>query len=99
MGSLEGQQVIFELPPDFFTDTRRGIATSQLMEYLQILKRYISSKKVSLYLTTLCQSHKIDKRELVLFIYEPDFMSFQFIRGRKFKTLTDVIAAISTGVI
>lgn len=99
MGSLEGQQVTFELPPDFFTDTRRGIASSQLIEYLQILKEYIFSKKVSLYLTTLCQSHEIDIDKLVLFIYEPDFMSFQFIRGRKFKSLTGVVAAISRNAI
>lgn len=99
MGSLNDRKVVFVLPPDFFTDTRRGITTSQLMEYLEILKEYIFLKKERLYITVLCQSHKINTSKLVLFIYEPDFMSFQFIRGKRFKTLTDIIAAISTGAI
>ncbi|AKZ47317.1 MULTISPECIES: hypothetical protein [Enterococcus] len=98
-GSLLNQQVIFELTPDFFTDTRRRIAATQLMEYLQILNKYITSKDVALYLTTLCQSHEINIEKLSLFIYEPDFMSFQFIRGSRFKRLSDIVVAINTKAI
>lgn len=94
-GSFEGVQVTFELTPVFFNSGRRGLAATQLLEYIEILKSYIEKSKKDLYITTLCQSHKIDLDDLVLYIYEPDFMGFQFIRGKKFKNLSGLISAIT----
>ena len=37
--------------------------------------------------------------DIILYVLEPDFMSFQTKDGRDFDNLTSVIAAISTGVI
>lgn len=98
-GVFENVQVTFEITPTFFTNSRRGLVASELVGYLKILKNYVESSNKELYLTTLCQSHKIDPNDLILFIYEPDFMGFQFILGRRFKTLTDVVIAIQTKAI
>lgn len=98
-GSFEKVDVVFEITPTFFVNSRRSLVASELIGYLKGLKRYIESTDKDLYITTLCQSHKFDPSELVLFIYEPDFMGFQFIKGRRFKSLTDVFIAIETGII
>lgn len=98
-GVFENVKVIFEITPTFFTNSRRGLVASELAGYLRILKNYIESSKKELYLTTLCQSHDINPSNLILFIYEPDFMGFQFIKGRRFKNLTDVVIAIQTKII
>lgn len=95
-GSLREQRVIFELPPSFFTSEERRTSSVQLVEFLKILNGYITSKNVDLFITTLCQSHDINVEKLALFIYEPEFMSFQFIRGKRFKTLSEVVIAITT---
>ena len=95
-GRLKEQRVTFELPPSFFTSAVRRISSAQLMEFLKILNEYITSKDVDLYITTLCQSKEINIEKLTLFIYEPDFMSFHFVRGQRFKTLSEVAIAITT---
>lgn len=97
-GSLNGQKVTFVLPPAFFSNPIE-VNADQMQEFLKILERYITSDSRELYLTTLCQSIDINMDDLKLFIYEPSFMAFQFIRGRKFKSLSDVVAAISTKAI
>lgn len=98
-GSFEGTEAIFEITPIFFNSSRRNLQSSELMGYLKVLKKYIENSTNNLYLTTLCQSEKFETSNIVLFIYEPDFMGFQFIGGRRFKTLTDLIIAIQTNVI
>ncbi|HFM7022537.1 TPA: hypothetical protein ACG9W6_000929, partial [Enterococcus faecium] len=77
----------------------RRLQVDQLIEYLSIIKNYVKKHPNYLFLTTMCQSRKLDMEDIILYILEPDFMSFQTMDGRDFSTLTSVIAAISTKVI
>lgn len=89
----------FVMPEPFFLGNERRLSVDQLIEYLYIIKKYVELHPNNLYLTTMCQSRKLDMEDIILYVLEPDFMSFQTENGRDFGTLTAVIAAISTGVI
>ncbi|MFC7054408.1 hypothetical protein ACFQOY_13735 [Enterococcus alcedinis] len=92
-------KLTFVMPEVFFQGNERRLDTNQLISFLEILKNYIQQKPGNFYLTTLCQSRKIDLEDLVLYVLEPDFMSFQTKSGIKYSSLTDMVIAISTGVI
>lgn len=98
---FEGRSATFVLPPDFFNGTSRDLAQAQLVEFIGIVKNYIEHKKTKIYLMTMCQSHDINENDLILFVYEPRFISFELAEGQKtnFKNLETMVAAISRNVI
>ncbi len=99
---LENKGVNFILPPDFFSGGNRSVMQFQLLEFVEMIKHYLEQSKRGLYLTTMCQSHAIKEDDKVtLYVYDPNFMSFQLADGdrRIFKTLDSLIAAISTNAI
>lgn len=99
--SFENTQAIFQLPPAFFNNSIRGLVKDQLFEYLDILGNYIKRKPNSLYINTLCQTHRIDMDKLVLYIYDPDFPSFILSSNpdREFESLSTLVSMISTNAI
>lgn len=96
-GFFENSEVTFILPEVFFEGNQRGLAKDQLIDYLNILGEYVEKKPKQLYLLTLCQSGEIDEKNLMLNVYEPDFMSFVTTSGKKIPSLSDVVIAIKTG--
>lgn len=98
-GSLESVNITFVLPEEFFVGNERSLDSNQLLGYLEILKKYVETGSTDLYLTSLCQSRKIDMDDIVLYVLDPDFMCFQTLTGRDFPTLTTIIVAITTKVI
>ncbi|MBO0445567.1 hypothetical protein JZO78_04355 [Enterococcus ureilyticus] len=92
-------QITFVMPEPFFLGNERRLSVDQLIEYLEIIKKYVEAHPNEIYLTTMCQSRELDMEDIILYVLEPDFMSFQTKDGRDFETLTAVIAAISTGAI
>lgn len=99
LGEFENKKICFVLPETFFKDSRRNIAPDVLEDYLSVLKKYVVENDVNLLITTLCHSTTIDPDDLTVFIYEPDEMGFQFVNGRRFERLTDIVVAINTKVI
>lgn len=99
LGEFEDRKIRFVIPETFFKDSRRNIAPDILEGYLSDLKKYVEENDVKLLITTLCHSTTIDPEDLTVFIYEPDEMGFQFVNGRKFERLTDIVIAINTRAI
>ena len=91
--------ITFVMPEAFFVSNERRLQSEQIIEYLSIIKNYVKKHSNYLFLTTMCQSQKLDMEDIVLYILEPDFMAFQTLDGKEFSTLTAVVAAISTKVI
>ena len=99
IGEFENKKIRFVIPETFFQDSRRNIAPDILESYLFDLKKYVDGNNVELLITTLCHSTTIDPNDLTVYIYEPDEMGFQFVNGRKFERLTDIVIAINTKLI
>lgn len=99
LGEFENKKIRFVIPETFFKDSRRNIAPDILEGYLSELKKYVDKNDVKLLITTLCHSTTIDLNDLTVYIYEPDEMGFQFVNGRKFERLTDIVIAINTKAI
>ncbi|MGM0175431.1 hypothetical protein [Enterococcus sp. DIV0800] len=99
LGEFENKKIRFVIPETFFQDSRRNIAPDILESYLFDLKKFVDENDVKLLITTLCHSTTIDLEDLTVYIYEPDEMGFQFVNGRKFERLTDIVIAINTKAI
>ncbi|MFK4757273.1 hypothetical protein WKI11_12195 [Enterococcus avium] len=97
--NFEDIKITFAMPEAFFVANERRLQTDQLIDYLSIIKKYVEKHSDYLFLTTMCQSRELDMEDIILYVLEPDFMSFQTKDGRDFDSLTSVIAAISTSVI
>lgn len=96
---LEDVKVTFVLPEAFFNNSRSRIVPAELMNYLKIISEYIEESNQEIFLTTMCQSRKINMKDIALWIFEPEFMSFQTREGAKFITLTSLVLAIQTKAI
>jgi hypothetical protein len=101
-------QVVFEnvkatiyLPQAFFSNSIRGLSKEQLFEYVEMLGKYIRTNPDSLYINTMCQTHKIDIENLALYVYDPDFPSFILASNtnREFRSLSVLASMISTNAI
>lgn len=68
----------------------------ELLNYLKIINEYIQKENKEIFITTMCQSQEIDLKDLTLWIFEPEFMSFQTRNGQKFATLTSLVIVIQT---
>lgn len=97
--SFENKSITFILPPVFFQGNQRGLSTDQLFSFLETIRDYFKDNPNQYYLTTLCQSQEIDLSNIVLYVLEPDFMSFQTLKGKTFESLTAIVAAITTKAI
>lgn len=89
----------FVMPPVFFQGNQRRQNADQLKSFLETIRDYIEKKPGQFYLTSLCQSQDIDLDDIVLYVLEPDFMSFQTRSGIVYSSLAKMVAAISTGAI
>lgn len=96
---LEDVKVTFILPEAFFNNSRNRLVPEELMNYLKIIGEYIEKNNQEIFLTTMCQSRKINMEDIALWIFEPEFMSFQTRGGAKFITLTSLVLAIQTKAI
>lgn len=94
-------KAIFRLPPAFFSNSIRGVVKEQLLDYIEMLETYIQEKNKSIYINTMCQTHKIDINKIILYVYDPDFPSFSLVSNpdREFENLSSLAAAIVTKAI
>lgn len=99
---LENKKVTFVLPPDFFSGGNRSTVQFQLLEFIEIIQEYVRKSQKEIYLMTMCQSQAItDNNSIILYIYDPSFMSFRLASGNNMilKNLNVLITAISTKAI
>lgn len=94
--SFENISLKFILPEAFFNNSRTRLMPDELLNYLKIINEYIQKENKEIFITTMCQSQEIDLKDLTLWIFEPEFMSFQTRNGQKFATLTSLVIAIQT---
>lgn len=73
---FENVKATIYLPQAFFSNSIRGVTKEQLFGYIDVLGEYIRTNPDSLYISTLCQTHKIDIENIALYVYDPDFPSF-----------------------
>lgn len=99
--SFENTKAIFRLPQAFFNNSIRGLVKEQLFEFIGMLDKYVSDNPDSLYINTMCQTHRIDMEKIVLYIYDPDFPSFILASNpdREFGSLSILASVISTKAI
>lgn len=97
--SLENVKVKFILPEAFFNNSRSRLVPDELMGYLKIISDYIAKSGKEIFLTTMCQSQRINLEDIKLWIFEPEFMSFQTRNGDEFTSLTNFVIAIQTKLI
>lgn len=95
---LSDVNLTFVLPEEFFLNDNQQNIVEGLTESLMIINNYVKSNSSALYLTTMCQSKKLDLNNIELYIADPDFMAFQTI-DKDFDELRSVTVAITTGVI
>lgn len=94
--SLENVKVKFILPEAFFNNSRSRLVPDELMGYLKTISDYMAKSDKEIFLTTMCQSQRINLEDITLWIFEPEFMSFQTRNGDEFTSLTNFVIAIQT---
>lgn len=93
---LQGVSILFKLPESFFEGNLKRTSADQLVNFLKILEQFIEKKHTEIYLVTMCQSQVIDENNIVLYVLDPEFLSFLTKDERKYNSLTKVAVAISS---
>lgn len=99
--SFEKMKGTLHLPPSFFSNSIRGVSKEQLFDYLKLLANYNTDNPQTLYVISMCQTQTFNLGNVVLQVYDPDFLSFisKKIPGKVFKKLSNLVAAIDRKVI
>lgn len=95
-GELQGVGILFKLPEAFFHGNSRQTSTDQLIKFLKILASFVESTPTEIYLVTMCQAQIIDEKNIMLYVLDPEFLSFLTKDRKKYSSLTKIAVAISS---